>query len=178
MAGALVMLAWASPRPIAQRAVSQSAALEDFQGTWAFTRAPADLRSLERGIDRVADQFNIFIREIARGEMRRRLLPVNRVVIAVESETRVRLAVDGWGPYTFELGGPLRRVQSAEGHAARSGVSFRSGRLVHREVEGEGHRTNVFSLNADGSRLTLRTTIGSDQLPDDVRYRLTFRRAR
>ena len=40
---------------------SQTAALEDFDGRWSFTRAQRDRDSLEDGIDHVADQLNLFI---------------------------------------------------------------------------------------------------------------------
>jgi len=157
---------------------SQTAALEDFDGRWSFTRAQRDRDSLEDGIDHVADQLNLFIREIARGEMRRRIQPENRVVVRVHDETHVSLAMDDWGPVRFDLTARPRRVRGPNGDHIRAGVSFRDGRLIHREVHSQGHRTNVFALSANRRSLTMRAVIGSDQLPDEVRYRLTYRRSR
>ncbi len=157
---------------------SQTGALEDFEGAWVFTRSARDLRSHEQGIDHVADLMNLFIREIARGEMRRRIPPETRLEFHFESETRLLLTVDDWGPHAFTIGGPARRVQGPEGEDVQVRITFARGRIVHRQRNGGGHRTNTYSLNADGSRLTMSANIASDQLPADVRYRLTFRRSR
>src|SRR5690606_29983667 len=54
---------------------SQDVALESFGGQWVFNSSPQDLRSLEQGIDHAVDQMDIFIREIARLEIRRRITP-------------------------------------------------------------------------------------------------------
>lgn len=155
---------------------SQTAALEDFQGTWQFNRTRRDLQDLEDGIDHVADQLNLFIREIARGEMRRRIQPEGRVRFQVESETRVAIAIDDWGPHAFELGRPPRSVRGSEGDTIRASLAFNRGRIIQREIHGQGHRTNVFTLSADGQRLSMAAEIGSDQLPDEIRYRLSYRR--
>ena len=171
---ALLMVLALTPVPSS----SQTAALEDFEGTWTSTRSARDLRSHEQGIDHVADLMNIFIREIARGEMRRRIPAETRLAFHFESETRVQLSVDEWGPNAFEIGGPTRRVRGPEGEDVHVRLSFVRGRIVHRQRNGGGHRTNTYSLNGDASRLTMSASISSDQLPDDVRYRLTFRRSR
>lgn len=157
---------------------SQTAALEDFGGTWQFNRTRRDLDALEDGIDRVADQLNLFIREIARGEMRRRIQPEGRVRFDLEGETSVALTIDEWGPNAFELGRPPRRVRGSEGDMIRASMAFARGRLIQREIHDQGHRTNVFMLSSDGQRLTMAAEIGSDQLPDEIRYRLTYRRLR
>lgn len=157
---------------------SQTAALEDFDGAWSFSRAQRDRDSLEDGIDEVADQLNLFIREIARGEMRRRITPENRITLRVHDETHVSIAMDDWGPVRFELDARPRQVRGPNGDQIRAGLSFRNGRLIHREIHSQGHRTNVFTLSGDRRGLAMRAVIGSDQLPDEVRYRLTYRRSR
>jgi len=176
--GALAAACWVALALTPVPSSSQTAALEDFEGAWVFTRSSRDLSSHEQGIDHVVDQLNIFIREIARGEMRRRIPPEGRVTFRVESETAVQLSIDDWGPHRFELGASPRRVRGPEGDDVRVRLAFQRGRLVHRQVHSGGNRLNTYSLNGDGSRLTLNATIGSDRLPDDIRYRLTFRRAR
>ncbi len=173
-ASALVLVALA----LAPTSRSQTAALEDFSGSWQFNRARRDLDSLEDGIDHVADQLNLFIREIARGEMRRRIQPDARVQLRVEDETHVTIAIDDWGPHSFELGAAPRTVRGPEGSDIRVGLTFRQGQILHRELHGQGHRTNVFSLSPDARQLTMGATIGSDQLPDVIRFRLTHRRTR
>ena len=133
---------------------------------------------MDDAINRVVDRMNLFIREIARGEMRRRITPEGRLRIRVVDEAHVSLAIDEWGPYSFELGEPMRRVPGPSGDPIRVAMSYRSGRLIEREVHGQGDRRNVLTLSPDGDRLRMAAQIGSDQLPDDVRYSLTYRRAR
>lgn len=157
---------------------TQSVALEAYEGGWSFSRSRRDVRGLEQAIDHVVDQLNFFIREIARGEMRRRITPESRVRFNLLPGARISLAIDEWGPMTFDLGAQPRRVRGPNGDDIRVAVAFQGGRLVHREIHSQGHRTNVFALSGDGARMTMHATIGSDQLPDDVRYRLTYRRQR
>lgn len=163
-----------APRPSS----SQTASLGSFDGVWQFTNRVRDRRSLESGIDHVADQLNLFIREIARGEMRRQITPSALVRIHVESETHVSIGIDDWGPYRFQLGRPMRRLPGPNGDPIRASVSFRAGRLVEHETHGQGNRTNIFTLSGDRSLLTMAARIGSNQLPDDIRFRLTYRRVR
>jgi len=162
----------------APAARSQTSALESFDGTWIFNDGPRDRRSRDAGIDAVADQLNLFIREIARGEMRRRLTPEARIVIDVRGETRVALTIGDFGPHALELGGPARTFPGPDGHPIQARLELRAGRLVEREVHGEGDRTNVLSLNGAAGRLTMAARIGASQLPADIRYRLTYHRAR
>jgi hypothetical protein len=157
------------------RGRSQTAALESFDGTWALTGGQ---RGMDEAIDRVVDQLNIFIREIARGEIHRRLDPEQRVRLVVEDEETVRLGLDDWGPVRVRLDGRTREVRGPDGDRVRISMRFHRGRLIERHVAGQGTRQNVFSLGADGSRLTMAVRIGADQLPSDIRYRLTYRRVR
>ena len=99
-AGALLMAALAAPA-----ARSQTAALEDFSGAWRLD-GTRQVQRMDDAIDRVVDQMNLLIREIARGEIHRRIDPEHRVVIRVDDEQHVRLGYDDWGP-------------SASGSAAR-----------------------------------------------------------
>ena len=154
---------------------SQTAALEDFSGTWRLDgRRQVD--RMDDAIDRVVDQMNLFIREIARGEIHGRLNPEERVVIRVEDERHVRLGYDAWGPQRLRLGAPAVALRGPDGNDIRMSLRFDRGRLIARQDAGEGRRTNVFSVSADGRRLTMAARIGAPQLPADIRYRLTYRR--
>ena len=163
---------------VAPCARSQTSSLESFDGTWVLGNTARNRRDVEQGIDLVADQLNLFIREIARGEMHRRIRSDQRITLGVQSETRVSLTIDAWGPNSFELGGARTRVRGPAGSPIRVSIDFGRGRLIEREIHGQGSRTNVFSLSGDESHMTVAARIGSDQLPDDVRYRLTYTRVR
>ncbi len=157
---------------------SQVASLEDFAGTYRFSNSASERRGLEQAIDHVADQLNLFIREIARGEMRRRVQPEPSIVIDVVDETHVGLGIGDWGPVRVVLNSPGRRVRGRNGDEHRMSIHLRRGQLIHREQQDQGFRVNVLRLSPDLSRLLMSARIGSDQLPDDIRYRLSFRRVR
>lgn len=176
LAVSLALIGAVSLAPRATR--SQTSSLESFDGTWVLGNTARNRRDIEQGIDLVADQMNLFIREIARGEMHRRIRSDRRITLGVESETRVSLTIDAWGPHGFEIGAAMTRVPGPAGTPIRAAINFRRGRLIEREIHGQGNRTNVFSLSGDESRMTVAARIGSDQLPDDVRYRLTYTRLR
>lgn len=122
--------------------------------------------------------MNLLIREIARGEIHRRIDPEHQVVIRVDDEQHVRLGYDDWGPQRLRLGGAAVATRGPDGNDIRMSLRFERGRLIARQNAGEGRRTNIFSLSADGSRLTMSSRIGAPQLPADIRYRLSYRRAR
>lgn len=157
---------------------SQTTALEDFSGTYRFSNAGRERRGLEQAIDHVADQLNIFIREIARGEMRRRVQPEPSITIRVADETHVAFGIGDWGPHQVVLNSRGRRLRGRNGDEHRMSLHFRRGQLIHRESHDQGSRVDVMTLSPDHRRLRMAARIASDQLPDDIRYRLSFVRAR
>lgn len=149
--------------------------LESFRGTFVL----ADRReqaALSDAIDRVADQLDIFIREIARLELRRRIGAEERIQVAID-EAAVALAFDHWVPGRIPLDGRLRRLRGPGGETLRHSVRFEGGRIIERRLADQGERINVLTLSADEQRLHMQVRISSDQLPDTIRYRLSYRRA-
>lgn len=171
---AALVLALASLVPAPSR--SQTVPLESFAGTWAFAGGQADLQGMDDAINRVVDQLNLFIREIARSEIHRRINHEQRVVLGVRGDDRMTLALDDWGPVEIPIGGGSNRVRGPGGDQVRVSARFVNGRLVYRQSTPQGVRQNVFSLAGDGARLTMGVSITADQLPADIRYRLTYRR--
>lgn len=175
----LVLLA-AAVAPSASH--TQAPGLESFRGTYVHSGvrgqgARAELRAMGGAIDRVVNQMNIFVREIARGEVHRRITPEQRIEIGVPDPQALTLAMDGWGPVRVGLDAAARRVRGASGEDVDLTVRFGDGRLVQRAVTPRGSRTNVFTLSPDLEQLSMLVRIASDQLPAEIRYRLTYRRA-
>lgn len=179
LAASLIGLsAWApSPSHTQAPTVTPSQAIESFQGTFVIANDARELRAMNAAIDRVVDELNIFIREIARGEIHRRITPEQRVVLSVFDANSVSIALDQWGPIALTVGGPARRVRGASGEDVNLTVRYREGRLVQHSVAGNGTRTNTFVLSPDAQRLHMHVRIASGQLPSDIRYTLTYRRA-
>ncbi len=159
------------------RGSTQAPALSQFVGSYVHAGDPRELHGMERAIDHVVDQLNLFIREIARGEIHRRIRPEQHIRFDVSPDDTITIALDDWGPIEVPVNGPARPVRDAAGDAVRLSMRYDAGTLVARSVAQRGSRTNVFSLRPDGERLSMLVRIHSDQLPSDIRYRLTYRRA-
>lgn len=178
LTAAAAMLAAVPTGEVRSQSATEGTALEDFSGTYRFSNTARERRGLEQAIDHVADQLNIFIREIARGEMRRRVTPEPSVTIRVVDETHVAWGIGEWGPHQVVLNSRGRTLRGRNGDEHRMSLHFRRGQLVHRESHGQGSRVDVLTLSPDHRRLRMSARIASDQLPDDIRYRLSFVRVR
>jgi hypothetical protein len=171
--GLVLLAAAVAPTP----SHTQTPTLESFRGTYVHTGARGELRAMGGAIDRVVNQMNIFVREIARGEVHRRITPEQRIEIGVPDPQAMTIAMDGWGPVRVALDAAARRVRGATGEDVNLTVRFEEGRLVQRAATPRGSRTNVFTLSPDLEQLSMLVRIASDQLPAEIRYRLTYRRA-
>ena len=150
-------------------------ALEDFDGTWALSGGRSHL---DDAIDTVVDELNLFIREIARLEMRRRITPEQRVRLRVDDPHHVALSWDSWGPHRLALDGTRRSLEGPQGQRIQASLRLRNGRLVHHHQADNGARYTTSALSSDRERMTMAVRITSDRLPVDLRYRLRYRRAR
>lgn len=176
MAGALALLV-AAATIVPSRSQTQAPALEGFAGTFVLSADRRELSSMDDSINRVVDQMNIFIREIARGEVHRRINPEQRIRFALRDERTLALSFDDWGPVEVRVGGGPLRTRGSTGEDVNITVRFGSGRLVQHTGNASGSRTNTFVLSPDQERLHMSVRIASNQLPSDIRYRLTYRRA-
>lgn len=149
--------------------------IESYAGQWVLVGGQADMAA---GINRVADQMNFFIREIARGEMHRRLHPERRIRLHIEEPGSITFSYDRWGPVRFRVNAPAIVVPGPEGDPVRATMRFERGRLVYHHVGGNGQRTSTFTLSPDARRMFLAARIGSNQLPSDIQYRLVYGRPR
>jgi len=124
----------------------------------------------------VVDQLNVFIREIARGEIRRSLTPESRIVVRPLGEERIRLSLDDWGPLEVPLSGRALRVTGPDGSDTRLSARFASGRIRTVQSSDRGSRENWMSLSPDLRFLFLQVRVSADQLPAAIRYTLSYRR--
>lgn len=165
----------ASLAPLPAR--TQAPALEDFAGTFVLAGDRRELWAMDDAINRVVDRMNLFIREIARGEIRRHIEPERRIRFAMAGADTLSLSLDAWGPVQVRVGAPPIRTRGSNGEEVALTLRYAGGRLVQRSATPRGARTNVFALSSDRERLAMSVRITSDQLPADIRYRLTYRRA-
>ncbi|HJL14500.1 MAG TPA: hypothetical protein RMH99_02520 [Sandaracinaceae bacterium LLY-WYZ-13_1] len=154
----------------------RAATLEDLEGRYSFVGGAREERRLRGAIDEVVDRMNLFVREIARGEIRRNVTADRRIEIDVVDDRTVRFRFDDWGPVRARVDGRSRQVRGPDGSDTRLTARFGGGRLYLQQVSSRGTRDNWLSLASDRERVTLQVRIRADQLPAPIEYALTYRR--
>lgn len=162
----------------ASPARGQTVGLESFAGSYRFAGGQTERDRLQAAIDSVVDRMNVFVREIARGEIRRNVRPEPRIVVGVPDDRRVRLTLGSWGPLDVPLGGRRVRVRGPDGSDTRLSARFRDGRIETHQASDRGTRENWLSLSDDRGWLFLQVRISADALPAAIRYTLSYRRER
>lgn len=154
---------------------SQAPTATSFVGTYAFAGGQRDRNALSEEIDRVVDQMNVFMRTFARSSIHAEVFEERRIVIAAD-ERSVTLTFDGWGPQRIPLGGRVAEGAGPDGSHTRFTARLQNDRLTTRFRTDRGYRDSWFSLAADGRHMYLQVRIVAPQLPDSIRYSLTYRR--
>lgn len=158
--------------PVSGQAVS----VASFDGRYVFVGGDAERRQLHRAIDGAVSRLPFLLREVARGEIRRNIQPEPSIAIDVAGEAHVRLTLGAWGPIDLRLDGLEQRVRGPDGSATRLSAGYRGGRIETRQASSRGRRENWLSLSPDGRHLFLQSRVGAPQLPEEIRYTLTYRR--
>jgi len=175
-AAAIVALLGAAAAAPPSGARADVSVLDLFDGRYAFAGGERERSRLEDAIDDVVDRLNVFIREIARGEIRRNVRPEGRIALEVVEGRRVRLSLGDWGPLDLRLDGRPRHMSGPDGSDTEVRASLRGGRLLVVQRSSRGRRENWLSLSRDGEWLFNQIRIGADQLPADIQYTLSYRR--
>ncbi len=157
-------------------ASGQAVSVASFEGRYVFVGGDAERQQLDRAIDGVVSRLALLLREVARGEIRRNIQPEPRIAIDVTDDAHVRLTLGAWGPLDVRLDGLEQRVRGPDGSATRLAVHYRGGRIETRQASSRGRRENWLSLSPDGRYLFLQSRVGAPQLPEEIRYTLTYRR--
>lgn len=143
-----------------------------FEGTYRLTMGHAAARTrIEQAIEAATDDMGPLRRSVAN----RRLEARNPVVAELEIDLRDDTIWIRYADESFDL--PRNRFGSVPvpgGETAQARARIRGDRLLVDWRMEDGTRHDVFRLN--GNQLVLTLRVESDQLPEDVLYRLPFRR--
>lgn len=150
---------------------------ERFSGTWIYAGSEAESQARIDAIQAAVGQMPRLFRPFAFRRIDRATTPPPRLVLRVEAG-RITIA-DGDGPgLTTPLGGE-GVVIDGDGGDPQTVTRTPSGDAIrHRAEQHNGFGQDVFRLSADGETLTDTVTVGSDQLPAEIVYVLTYRRER
>ncbi|MEM9194813.1 MAG: hypothetical protein AAGF12_36885 [Myxococcota bacterium] len=152
---------------------AQESVLEDFVGTYRFSGGRRERQALANEIDRVADQLGFLIRGIARGQMHDRIRPHEEVRFDTTEDNTVRVFL-GDRP-ALPCDGSPHAVRSDRDDPGTSVCSYANGRVTVRSAYDGTTNVMRFWRGGEGRLLRMSVTLRSEQLPDVIRYRLTYR---
>jgi len=154
--------------------LAQSAAAQALQGTYVNATQPDD--TIDRAIEAAVAKMNFIKRPIARGRLARTNPLYGRIEIS-QSAAEIRVRFDDGNPVVMPLDGASIKWTRADGEVFDVSANLQESQLIQTFKAGDGQRVNHFSLGPDGSTLTLQVTLSSPQLPEPVKYTLTYRRS-
>lgn len=129
---------------------------------------------IEKAIETAVAKMNFIKRPIARSRLKKANPHYGRIEIARgASDFSVRF--DARKPVLMPLDGRSVKWTREDGEQFDVSAKLQGDTLVQTFLAEDGQRTNAFSLGTDG-KLLLRVTLTSPQLPEPVRYQLSYRR--
>jgi hypothetical protein len=141
-------------------------------GEWRLANRDGEER-IDAAVARVTDQMGFLISGIANGRLDQALNPDRRVVVEPDGE-HVTLAIGEGRPFRVTLDGRAVTRQ-VDGRAVTTRARLRGGRLMIEERTDQG--TRVLALQPRGESLVVSTRVQSEQLPEDIVYRMSYRRS-
>lgn len=176
MGNARALQLFALSAVIASSAVSKAHAEEipeAMLGSYRFTGGNSQRQSLTQELDRVADQFGFFIRGIARRRMHAEIRP-EAVIVIERRGGRVMLLLDERRPVPCD--GGWHPAQGANEEEGTGMCRYENGRLRFEGRFDEGRIFYNFAGTSGGQGLRMNIRVTNPQLPDAIRYGLSYRR--
>jgi hypothetical protein len=147
--------------------------LHAWTGAYRFAGGAGERARLRAELDRVANQLGFIVRDVARGRLHDEVRIDERVAIELRGETlRVRIGTR----VLVDCDDSERTILGHNGERGEGRCTISRGRVVVRVVYEDATQTYTLARSGDGTTLHVRVTIAASPLPDDIRYRLTYRR--
>lgn len=156
---------------------AQAASPVDLAGDWRWLANPAQEEAISRGVERTVAAFNMFLRPIVRMQLEPVAVPHRLVELRVARNT-VTFAehVDGEVQRCTRVLGSREVLDTTDrGEPMWTTTFYESGVLHRTERTEEGGRTVRYTLTAAGA-LEMGVEFFSDQLPESLRYTLSYER--
>jgi hypothetical protein len=147
--------------------------LDAWIGDYRFAGGATERARLRAELDRIADRLGFLLRDIARPRLHHDIQIEDRVVITLRGEAlRVRIGrrVD------VTCDGDEHPVRGVNGEPGQGTCALANARLTVPVVYEPATQTYTLARSGDGTALHMRVAIAGGQLPDTIRFRLTYRR--
>jgi hypothetical protein len=146
--------------------------LEPYAGTYKVV--PEECEEIRPAVERAVAKMNFLIRGIARSRLLKTQIRFPSITVTSDpSEFQIRH--DGGTDIAHaDLTTPIR-TKAPDG--ASIVVRLSPGPPLTESYEAsDGKRENTYTLSEDGSKLILRVRVTSPRLPEEIRYRLVYKR--
>lgn len=154
--------------------LAQSVGAQALQGVYVVATQPAD--TIDRAIQTAVAKMNFIKRPIARSRLAKTNPLYHRIEIS-QGAAEIRVSFDEGNPVVMPLDGASAKWTRGDGEVFDVSASLQDSQLIQTFKAGDGQRVNRFSLGPDGNTLTLQVMLSSPQLPEPVKYTLTYRRS-
>lgn len=161
-----------APRASAHRGTDDQPVEPALSGRWRLAETADEEQERLRAVDRAIQRFPSLVQSRARARLVERTSPPPALEIEIEG---TRLLLSGDSRVELDLGGPPVEVSGERGKA-RMSARMEQDSLEIKAQGGRGGRTTTY--DADGDRLTVRTHLRGERLPEAVSYTTTYARSR
>ncbi|MNS24228.1 hypothetical protein D3C72_560640 [compost metagenome] len=155
-------------------APAQAEAGATLAGTYALNAAASD--DVNKAIDKAVAQMNFVMRPIAHSRLKSTNEVYQRLAIAMTGQT-VRTTFDSRQPIESPASGAPIKWTREDGEKFDVSTAVSGEKSIKQTFKGtDGQRVNVYTLSADGAKLTMNVTITSPKLSAPLTYKLVFNR--
>ena len=137
---------------------------------YCFSGGEAEEQALRRELDRVADQFNIFARGIARNKLHNRVRPYDVIEFDDHGALRARLG----DQLSLVCDGKWHKVTGTQGEDGKAWCNLKGSQLKTHSEYDRATRTNTFSFSNGGKSAKMSAVLNSPKLPDTIRFQLSY----
>ena len=148
-------------------------AVGPFLGSFRHAGGDKERELRDKAIDDVVGEMNFLVRSIARDRLKTSTAIAAAVKLSSDASS-LTVALDS-RIYTAPLNGRSVKVTGITGDKLDLSYRVTDGRIEQSFRGDERGRVNTYSL--DGEKLVMQVRIYSSQLPKDLKYKLTYKRA-
>jgi len=147
-----------------------------FAGEFGFAGGQRQREGVADAVERAVEALLPIFRDFARKRLARANAVPKSVSLSMQGDELVIIYGD-LEPMRAPLDGSVRHWHNREGTRVKLKFERRGeDQIVQTTWGGGGRRVMVWTLDREGQRLRLQSTMSSPSLPVSVDYRLTFRR--
>lgn len=148
--------------------------LEPYAG--AYKIAPEECDEIRPVVERAVAKMNFLIRGIARNRLLKTQVMFPAITVT-SGASEFRIRHDGGTDVAHrDLSTPVRTTAP---DGAAIGVRLSAGPPLMQSYESnDGRRENTYTLSPDGAKLYVDVRVTSPRLPEEIRYRLVYKRAK